>query len=238
MAPALDRMASLPKPVVYGVRDPARDGFLEPAEFAGPLDQGREVPATDVDGAGMTDGPGCEHVADVAVLRRHQAVGGEQDWDINPVELGPLVLPGRPVVALEVAVLRQPGVGVGWQHLPVRVHVDTQTVGLLEQGPQVLEVMPRHDDRRSGLYVGGHLHGPGDAEGPAVGCIEHLHADEVRLPNLHHHPQELIRIGIGSDCPESVVDRLHDRPVRPPQDGRVVGVGSHPTESEQYQGLQ
>ena len=124
------------------------------------------------------------------------------------------------------------------EHLPVGVDVDPSALGLLEQVLQVLQVMSGDDDGRPLLDRRGDLNRARDTELRTVGGIEHLHTDEVCLPHLHHHGEELVGPRIGPDHPESVVDRVHDGSVGPSQDRGVIRVRGHPAESEEDQGFQ
>ena len=89
-----------------GQGSPAVDaGQLPPVggapQLQGLLDDGGEVPVRpDVDHAGVAHRPGGEHPVRVALLGRHQAVGGEQDGGGDTIKLLLLVLPGRAEVAL------------------------------------------------------------------------------------------------------------------------------------------
>jgi hypothetical protein len=88
------------------------------------IDDRREVVAVHVRHAGELTGRCGEHAVLVLGVRRHEAVGGHEDRARELGELLTLVLPRGTVVAHQVVVLLELGVGVGGKHLAVRVDVD------------------------------------------------------------------------------------------------------------------
>ena len=75
---------------------------------------------------------GREYVGPVRFERIQHAVGRDEDapWEMGEVAL--LLVPGAAVMPRQVRVLVQAGVAMRRQHLPVCVHVDAETLGLLE----------------------------------------------------------------------------------------------------------
>ena len=157
-------------------------------------DHRREVAVGDVGHARPADEARGEDPVLVGVLRPLEAVGRHQD---RPGELGEfllLVLPGRPVVAVQMRVLLQPRVAVGGEHLAVGVDVDPLPLGLLEQLFEVPEVVAGDEDRLPLLRPEGDRRGDRLAVGAGVGRVEDLHRPEVDLAAFHHQGQRLVEL--------------------------------------------
>ena len=89
------------------------------------------------------------------------AVGGHQDGPGKFGEFLVLILPGGPVMAVEMGVFFQSRIAVGGQHLAVGVNVDPFPFGLFEQLFQVLQVMAGDQDGLAFLCPRGTLVGTG-----------------------------------------------------------------------------
>lgn len=76
-------------------------------------------------------------------VRRHEDSPGELG------ELLRLVLPGRSVMAVKMFILLESRIAVAGKHFTVGVYINSLTLGLLEEFFQILEVVPRHQDRIS-----------------------------------------------------------------------------------------
>ncbi len=114
-------------------------------------------------------------------------------------ELLGLVLPGRPVMAVEMGVFLEPRIAVGGKHLAVGVDVDPLSLRLLEQLFEVLQVMPGDEDRLPLLRSEGNLRGNRVAVGAGVGRIQQLHRPEIHLAAFHREPQQLPEAGLRID---------------------------------------
>ena len=79
------------------------------------------------------DSAGGKHLCLIGGKRRHQTVGGEEDWTVELRHLLSLVWPGSSVVSLEVRVLLESRVCVCGEHLAVGVDVNTCICGCFEE---------------------------------------------------------------------------------------------------------
>ena len=122
--------------------------------------------------------PGPAHQAGGEQLAAHvapgllDAVGGHEDGPGKGRELLALVLPGSAVVAVEVVIGLELGIGVAGQHLAVGVHVNALALALLQQLLQVHQVVARNQDGLARLVAQGHLGGHGMAIGPGVARVQ------------------------------------------------------------------
>ena len=121
----------------------------------------------------------------VAGARRHEAVRGEHKGSGDVGELLLLILPCGAKVALELRIALELGIGVGGQHLAVRIDVDACALGLLEEQLEVVEVMAGNDDEGALLDLERDLGGLGHAVGASVGCVEQAHHVVAELAHLH-----------------------------------------------------
>ena len=167
------------------------------AQGQGLPDQGREIlPALlvgfDVPQSRVAHHGGGVHPVGVAGPGRHQAVGGKEDGGRDVFKLLLLALPGCAEITRQLGMLFQLRIAVGRQHLAVGVDIDPQSVGLLQQLVQVLQVVAGHHDEGSLFHV--HVHPCGDrrAEGLCVGPVQQGHALEVHLAELHDKGQPFL----------------------------------------------
>src|SRR5208283_2283060 len=77
----------------------------------------------------------------LVLLRRDEAIGGEERGPVEALDVGALGPPGAAVVAVEVVVLLEEGIIMGGQHFPVRIDVDARSPGLLEKIVEVPEIV-------------------------------------------------------------------------------------------------
>ena len=211
----------------------------EAGQLEGPLDHGGEVAAGDVGHAGPAHETGREDVLLVGRLGALDAVGGHENCAGELGELLGLVLPGRAVVAGEVAVFLESRVAVGGEHLAVGVDVDSLALGLLEQRLEVLQVVAGDQDGLALLCAEGHGGGHGVAVGARVGRIEKLHRAQVHLAALQHQSQgRLERDRPVGKRGQRLMDERIDGRVFLAQDLGVVGVGRDALDAEEQRVLQ
>ncbi len=103
----------------------------------------REVLVLDVGYSRPPDQSGGEYVVFITIYRSLDAVGGHQygAWELPELPL--LILPGGPIVTVEVPVLLQLGISMGGQHLTVCVDINSLALSLLQYLLQVDEVVTR-----------------------------------------------------------------------------------------------
>ena len=142
--------------------------------------------------AGELDRPAREEAVAVAVLRRHEAVRRHEDGAGELDELLVLVLPRGAEVPDQVLVLLELRVGVGRQHLAVRVDVDALAVGLLEQRREVGEVVAGDEDGLARALAERDLRRLRLAVGAGVGRVEDLHRAQVHLAALQGDADPLV----------------------------------------------
>ena len=119
--------------------------FRETGQGQGLFDDRGEVPVGDMGNPGPAHQTGGEDIVLVGFLGLLDAVGGHQDGPGKFGEFLVLVLPGRPVVAVEMGIFFQLRIAVGGQHLAVGIDVDALAFGLLRSF-QVLEIMAGDQD--------------------------------------------------------------------------------------------
>jgi len=165
---------------------------LRLAAFFGLGDHGVEVlllarfPVGDVGHVGPADQARREEAVLVAVLRRDEAVGRQQDRAAKRLKLLTLMPPRAAIVAHEVIVLLEGGIGVSRQHLAMGVDVDARALGLLEQLVQVAQVVATDQDRGAGAHADVGLRRFGVAVGAGVGLVEQAHPLHAHLAAAEH----------------------------------------------------
>ena len=107
----------------------------------GRVDHGREILVFNVLHTGERHQAGGEDAGLITLLGLNDAVGGHEDGTGEGFEFPALILPGASVIANEVVVFLEFGVGQTREHLTVRVHVHALALGLLQQGLKILEIM-------------------------------------------------------------------------------------------------
>jgi hypothetical protein len=213
------------------------------AEVDGLLDDAGEVLVAgfiggDVLDAGPADlGRGGE-VLDVGGARGHDAVGGEEHHAGQVGEFLLLVLPGGAVVALEVRMLLQLGIGQAGEHLAVGVDVHALALGLLQQHLQVVQVVAGDDDERALVLRGGDAGRLGMAVGLGVGGVEQRHAGEVDLAEFHDEAQPFLDGVVVAEGLHALLEPGGDLGVGLAEDAGVVGIGRHAAQAEQQRGAQ
>ncbi|MNE29857.1 hypothetical protein D3C80_1233520 [compost metagenome] len=116
--------------------------MLEAFQRLGLGDNGREIFPFQVGHPGPADdGAGEDAIAVVADVRVDDAVGGHHHGAGEVRELLLLVLPGGAVVAHQMRVLLEEGVGQGRQHLAVGIDVDAGACGLLQDELEIHHVV-------------------------------------------------------------------------------------------------
>ena len=104
-------------------------------------DWGKVLVLADMYDFRIGDHLGGEDPVFIAVLGRHQAVGGEEDRRGEICKFLLLILPRRAEVALEVRIFLQLRVTVGRQHLAVGVDVDALVLSLLQEPLQIVQIV-------------------------------------------------------------------------------------------------
>ena len=126
------------------------------------------------------------------------------------LELAVLMPPGAAIVAHEVRKLLECGVTVGGQHLSVRVHVDSRSLGLREKLLQVLQVMAGDEYPWLRAHPEADFRDLGIAVGRGVGLVQESHGLHCRLSGLQHHGDHLasgkVPRGRGKGLQEKAVD--------------------------------
>ncbi len=161
------------------------------------------------------------------------AVGGHEDRAVEAGELPPLLEPGATVVAHQVVVLLEEGIGVGRQHLAVGVDVDAGAAGLLEQVLEVAQVVTADEDGRVVPHLEGDRRGLLLAEAAGVGAVEAGHHLDRDLTGLEGQGRQSAGIGLGGQRGEGLDEEGVGGGVGAVEGGGVVIVGSHALEAEE-----
>ena len=179
-----------------------------------------------------------EHAVGVARLRRHQAVRREQHRRRQVGEFALLVLPRRAEIALEVRVFFQRGIAVGGQHLAVGIDVDALARSLLEQKLQIAQIMAGDHDERPFFHGQRNGNRHRITVMRRIGAVEHRHAAQILLADLHHDRQKLVHAPVLADGEERLGEKVVHGRVGLAEHHGVVGVGRHPTHAEEDQRLE
>ncbi len=131
------------------------------------------------------DGAGEDTVAVVAHIRVDDAVGGHHHGAREVGKLLLLVLPGGAVVAHQMGVLLEEGIGQCGQHLAVGVDMNAGPPGLLQNELEIHHVVAGDQNALAGDGGDSDLGRFRMAEGAGFTQIQHLHDFEVELTNLH-----------------------------------------------------
>jgi len=188
----------------------------------------REVPIGDVGHPRPGHQARGENPVEVGFLRFLDAVGGHQDGAREGIEFLPLILPGPAVIARQVRVLFQAGVGQRRQHLAVGVHADSRPRSLLQQGVKVLQIVARHQDGLALERVDAHPGGLGVAVRARVGRIQEFHDPDVDLAHPQRQRQQRIGLRVRpGQCVQRLMEEGENRLVFLAQDQRVIGISRH-----------
>ena len=183
-------------------------------------------------------GAGGEHAVGIRLVRPQQAVGSPQDRRGEVLELLALVVPCGAVVAFQVRILAQLGIGVCGEHLAVGVHVHAAAFGLLQKLLEVVQVVAGDHDEGARLDLELNRRRLGPAVGGDVRVLQSGHGGQVDLAALEDQGQQLVHAQVGADGPHALVqERRHGR-VRLPQRLRMVGIRRHAAHAEKQQALQ
>ena len=181
---------------------PALVGFIT-TQGKGLLDEGCKilVPVLvrrDMGNALVAHDGGRIDTVGVAGAGRHEAVGRKQDRSGQVCKFRLLVLPSRAEVAHQMGVFFQLRVAVGRQHFPVGVDVDALSGGLLQELPEVLQIVAGNDDERPLLNVRVHPRGDGMSERLRVGLVQQGHTLEIDPAKLQDEFQPFLdAVGLG-----------------------------------------
>ena len=187
----------------------------------------------------IRDDFGRENTVPIAFPRWHQAVGRVKDRRRNAVELFLLILPCGTEVTLELRIFPECRVGMGWQHLPVGIDIDTFIFGLFEKRFKVAEVMACDNDERSFLNSQGDFCRFRMTESLGVCLIEQRHGSKVDFADFEHDRQEFIHAKtVIADSGQCFIEKaLHIR-IAVAEDMRMVNVRCHTFDAEEDQRLQ
>ena len=94
-----------------------------------------------------------KHSVPIAVLRRHQAVGGKQKRSRQSVKFFLLVLPCGAVVALQMLIFFKLRIRMRGQHFAMGINVDAFSFRLLQKHFQVLQIVPGHHNKRTFFHA-------------------------------------------------------------------------------------
>ena len=125
-------------------------------------------------------------------------------------------------------------VGIGWQHLGMRIDVYARFLALLEEVLEVTQVVARDED--AGAILGGDIDGRdlGVTVGAGVGAVEEGHAGRARFPDLEHEIGKEGRIaGRRSEDGEVFEKGSLELLVHGVEGLGVVDVGGEPLEPEE-----
>ena len=181
---------------------------------------------------------GREDAIRIGALRWHEAVSRKEEGARNAIKLLSLVLPGSAKVALEMCVLLETRIGIGRQHLAVRVYADACTLGLLEQELKVMEVVPSHDDKGTLLDGERDLSRLRGTVGSSVCLIEHRHDRIVDLTYLEHERQQRIDAARFAEGGERVYEELLHSLVRATKYAGMEGIGGHAPQAKEDERLE
>ncbi len=139
------------------------------------FDDRRKVTVIDMHYVRPGDQSAGEDAGFVAVAGLLNAVGRHQNRAGEGFEFFLLILPGAAVVACQMGILFQAGIGVAREHFAVRIDVDSLAFCLLEQFFEVFQVVAGDKNRLA--FPGrdtndGRL---GVAVGLCVGLVEQFH---------------------------------------------------------------
>ena len=175
---------------------------------------------------------GGEHAVGIRLVRLQQAVGSPQDRRGKVLEFLALVVPCGTVVAFQVRILAQLGIGVCGEHLAVGVHVHAAAFGLLQKLLEVVQVMAGDHDEGARLDLELNCRRFGFAVGGDVRVLQSRHSGQVDLTALENQRQQLVHAQIGADGPHALIqERCHSR-IKLPQRLRMVGIRRHAAHAE------
>ena len=137
-----------------------------------------------------------------------------------------------------MCVLLETRIGIGRQHLAVRVYADACTLGLLEQELKVMEVVPSHDDKGTLLDGERDLSGLRGTVGSRVCLIEHRHDRIVDLTYLEHERQQRINAARFAEGSERVYEELLHSLVRATKHAGMEGIGGHAPQAKEDERLE
>ncbi len=210
-----------------------------PAQCQGLFNDRRKVLVfSDMGHAGIGHHARREHTVPVAVLYRHQAVGGEQQRGRDVGEFLLLILPRRAEIALELRICLQLRIGVSRKHFSVGIYVDALVLGLLKQLVQIMQVVSRDHDKGTLFDRQRHLGRNRRAVGFRVGAVQQRHAAQVYLSGFKHQGEQFFRAQIPADGGKSAPEEAVDFRIGIAQGQGVIGISGHPAQAQQNQGFQ
>lgn len=224
--------------------DAGKGSILIPAaQLKRLVDQGGEVlgavfASLDDVRAGEAHRARGEDAVGIGGVGLHQAVGGPQNGRGKVRELPALVVPGSAVVALQMGVLAQLGIGVGGKHLAVSVDVDAAALGLLQQLLQVVQVVASHHDEGACLDFKLHRRRCRLAVGGDVGVLKGGHGGKVDLAALQDQRQQLVHTHVGTDGTHALIEKRVHGGIGLAQRLGMEGVCRHAAHAEEQQALQ
>ena len=156
-----------------------------------------DVAVRDMRDALAADHAGGEDAPAVGVLRRDDAVRVDDDRAVERGEILRLGPPGAAVVALQVREPAESGIGIGGEHVAVRVDVDVGMLGLDQEFLQVLQVLSGHQD--AGVLTGfpGNVADGRGTVGLGVGFVQQRHGDGGDASAFHDQQGEAFVRGVG-----------------------------------------
>ena len=176
--------------------------------------------------------------AAVGIHHRHDAVRRHQD---RPAEIGEVLLltmPCAAVVALEVRILPKRRIGVGRQHLPVRIDVDARILRLLKELGEIAEVVSRHEDARTVTDAEVHARHLRVSISGRIGRVQKRHRADGVLAAVEDELRQLLRRALLAKFPQGPVDESVDRLVLAPEHRGMMAIGGDTLQPEQRQLLQ
>ena len=176
-----------------------------------------------------------KHAVLIAVLRGHQAVGGEQDRCRNVRKFLLLILPCGAEIPLQMGVLPKLGIGMRGKHFPVSIDIDPFVLRLLKQLLQIIEIVAGNHDKRSLFHLQRYVHRSGVPVGAGICPVEHLHALIVDLADLQNDGKELIHAQVLTDGKECFGKEFIYRFIRISQHIGMIGVCRNASDPEQDQ---
>ncbi len=182
---------------------------------------------------------GGEDVVLVGLRGFLDAVGRHEDGAREGGKFLFLVLPGRPVMAVEMGMLLQPRITVSGEHLSMGVDVDSLSGGLLQEFIQILEIVSGNEDGLPFLCPQGNDGGNGVSIGFRVGGVEEFHGPEVDLPAFQHEGNQVVDSQCGvARSGEGFVEKPRYCRIGFPEDAGMIGVGRDPLDAVDEEFLQ
>ena len=106
------------------------------------------IRSRDMSASGICSSSRCVQPVLIRIRRRDNAVGGHKNRSVEALEFLLLFPPCISVISNKIRILLKSRIGIGGEHLTVRVDINTCSLCLFKEHLKISEVMPRHQYSR------------------------------------------------------------------------------------------